>query len=107
MNPERIALLKQFIQEEPENPFNRYALAMEYYDADPMESLKMLRSLLANNPEYLPTYFKAAHLMWEEELWEEAEETFLKGVRLAEEQGDQKALSELKSAYQNFEIDKE
>ena len=105
MNPERIALLEQFIQEEPENPFNTYALAMEYYEGDPNESLKLLRALLKRNPDYLPSYFKAAHLMWEEELWEEANETFERGIQLAENQNNQKAVLELKSAYQNFQFD--
>ncbi len=105
MNPERIALLEQFIKEEPENPFNMYALAMEYYEVNPIESLKLLRTLLEKHPEYLPSYFKAAHLMWEEELWEEANTTFTKGIQLAETQGNQKALLELKSTYQNFQFD--
>ena len=107
MNLERIALLKQFIEEEPSNPFNKYALAMEYYEEDPSESLPLIQSLLDKNPEYLPTYFKAAHLLWENEEWDEAEEVFQKGIKLAETQGDQKTLLELKSAYQNFMIDKE
>ncbi|MEO1254210.1 MAG: tetratricopeptide repeat protein [Bacteroidota bacterium] len=107
MNKERISLLKQFIEEEPDNPFNIYALAMEYYDTIPEESLSILRKLLIDHPFYLPTYFKAAHIMWEDELWEEADKTFEKGIRIAEEQNDSKALLELKSAHQNFGFDRE
>ncbi len=107
MNLQRISTLKQFIAEEPENPFNVYALAMEYYEECPSESLNLLRSLLEKKPEYLPTYFKAAHLMWDMELWAEADIIFAKGIQLAEIQNDQKALVELKSAYQNFQFDQD
>ena len=107
MYSDRIIMLKKYIKEEPKNPFNKYALAMEYYETSPSESLTLLKSLLSDHPDYLPTYFKAAHLLWDEELWDEAETTFRKGARLAAEQDDQKALLELRSAYQNFQFDRD
>ncbi|GAB4232422.1 MAG: hypothetical protein Tsb0034_05200 [Ekhidna sp.] len=107
MNDHRIALLQNYIAEEPDNPFNRYALAMEYYETQPEKSLSLLRSLLADHPEYLPTYFKAAHLLWETESWDEADEVFQKGIKLAKKQKDQKALQELKAAYLNFNFDRD
>lgn len=107
MNSDRIELLKQFIKDEPSNPFNKYALAMEYYAEQPTKSLELLRSLINDHPDYLPTYFKAAHLLWDEELWDEADVTFKVGIELAERQNDQKAVSELKSAYQNFQFDRD
>lgn len=105
MNQERIRLLEEYIQAEPTNPFNKYALAMEYYEADSIKSLELLQSILREHPAYLPSYFKAAHLLWEEERWEEADNVFQKGIQLATDEGDEKALKELKSAYQNFQID--
>lgn len=107
MNSDRIELLKQFIKDEPSNPFNKYALAMEYYEEEPNESLALLRALLLDHPDYLPTYFKAAHLMWDNEEWNKAETVFEKGIMLAKQQNDQKALLELKSAYQNFQFDRD
>ncbi|WP_370086143.1 tetratricopeptide repeat protein [Ekhidna sp.] len=107
MNSERISLLKQFIADEPSNPFNKYALAMEYYEESPDEALNLLRSVLSDHPDYLPSYFKAAHLLWENEDWDEAEEIFKKGIELAERQQDEKATLELKSAYQNFQFDRD
>jgi Tfp pilus assembly protein PilF len=107
MNLERIGLLKQFIEDEPSNPFNKYALAMEYYEESPVESLSLLRSLIREHPNYLPSYFKTAHLMWDNEEWDDADEVFQTGIALAEKQEDQKALIELKSAYLNFEFDRD
>ncbi len=80
---------------------------MEYYDSEPNESLLLLRALLLDHPDYLPTYFKAAHLLWDKELWDESEDVFKAGIELAEKQNDQKAVSELKSAYQNFQFDRD
>lgn len=107
MNSDRIELLKQFIKDEPSNPFNKYALAMEYYHSNPNESLQLLRTLIQDHPDYLPTYFKTAHLLWDEELWGEADKVFQKGIELAIKQKDQKAILELRSAYQNFQIDRD
>ena len=107
MNDGRIALLKKYIEEEPENPFNAYALAMEYYDTEPASALRLLQDLLSTHPGYLPSYYKVAHLLWEEEKWDQAEGAFIKGIQLAKEYSDSKALSELESAYQNFQFDKD
>lgn len=105
MNKMRIDLLKKYISEEPDNPFNGYALAMEYYTESPTESLSLLETLLNGHSDYLPTYFKLAHLYWDNEAWEQAGFVFEAGIALAERQKDQKALSELRSAFQNFQFD--
>lgn len=105
MSDARIQMLRKFIADEPNNPFNIYALAMEFCERQPEQSLPLLVELLENHPEYLPTYFKAAHLYWELEEWEKANDIFIQGIELAKEQKDEKAIKELSSAYQNFEID--
>lgn len=105
MNRDRIKLLEKYIQEEPNNPFNSYALAMEYYESDPEKSAELLLELTMIHPEYLPTYFKAAHLLWEMENQQKTEELFKQGIQLAKQQNDSKALHELSSAYQNFQFE--
>ena len=105
MNPDRITLLEKYIQEDPDDPFNTYALAMEYYESDPEKSAELLLELTMNHPDYLPTYFKAAHLLWEMENEEKTAELFKKGIELAKQQGDSKALQELSSAYHNFQFE--
>ena len=102
MNTDRIKRLEKYIQEDPLDPFNRYALAMEYYDDVPDQALELLKRLIEHHPDYLPTYFKAAHLLWEFEEWDLADGIFQKGIQLAKDQNDQKALGELSSSYQNF-----
>ena len=107
MSEERIALLRKFIEEEPENPFNQYALAMELYEKIPEEACRILANLSQDKPNYLPTYFKLAHLYWDFEEWDKAQSIFERGIILASKQDDQKALRELKSAFQNFEFERD
>lgn len=107
MNENRIQILEKYIAEEPENPFNRYALAMEYYELLPDKSLELLASLIEDHSNYLPSYYKLAHLLWEAEEYDRAKVLFEQGIALAKEQKDEKAEKELKAAYQNFLFDVE
>ncbi|RAI93986.1 tetratricopeptide repeat protein [Algoriphagus yeomjeoni] len=101
-NLDRITLLKQFTEEEPENPFNWYALAIEHRESDPKEAHSLFMKLLSEHPTYLATYFPAAHLYAEMGDLEQSKVIFEDGISLAREQKNMKALQELQNAYQNF-----
>ena len=101
-NLDRIKLLKQFTEEEPENPFNWYALAIEYRESEPNEAQSLFTKLLSEHPSYLATYFPAAHLFAEMDDLEQSKLIFENGISLAREQKNTKALQELQNAYQNF-----
>ena len=107
-SPERIALLKKFLSEQPSDPFNKYALSLEYLGLDERdEASRLLDELLEEHPTYLPTYYQAAHFHWENEEFDRASEIFSKGIDLANAAGDNKAEAELKSAFEvlRFEMD--
>ncbi|MFN3996483.1 tetratricopeptide repeat protein [Algoriphagus sp.] len=101
-NLERLRLLREFIKEEPKNPFNYYALALEIREIDPNESINLFDFLLLNHPDYLPVYFPSAHFFFELGQIGKAKEIFEKGIFTAKSQGDQKAQKELQNAFQNF-----
>ncbi|RRB06813.1 tetratricopeptide repeat protein [Larkinella rosea] len=103
MNNTRIQLLLQFIEEQPDDPFNVYALAMEYRDEQPAQALQYLEKLLDQHPTYLPTYYKAAELLTERNNRTEAETVYLRGIELAREQKNEKAFQELNRAYRSFQ----
>ena len=107
MNAERIGILQKFITEESDNPFNIYALAMEYYEEQPDKSQELLIQLTLKHPDYLPTYFKLAHLYWNLEEWDFTDSVFQTGIDLAKKQNDLKAHKELESAWQNFQFEKD
>ena len=51
----RLEQLRQFAAEEPHDPFNHYALALEYLKTNPREAENLFEQLLQQHPEYLPT----------------------------------------------------
>lgn len=101
-NLKRVGLLRGYILEEPENPFNRYALALEIKELDPNEATELFNFLLDNHSSYLPVYFPSAHFFFELGQIDKAREIFEKGIVLARDQSDEKAFKELQNAYQNF-----
>ncbi len=105
MNNSRIIQLKKFLEESPDDPFIHYGLALEFQKSDTEQALKKYDELLEKFPEYLPTYYHAAHLFWESEMLERAEEIFVRGIALAKSQGDQNTQRELQNAYQNFQFE--
>lgn len=101
-NLDRLQLLIQFTKEEPENSFNWYALALEYINSEPEESAVIFDELLKTHPDYLPTYYTSAQFFAEQNQLNKAKEIFEKGIVLAGRSKEEKALKELKNAYQNF-----
>jgi tetratricopeptide (TPR) repeat protein len=107
MQAERINFLLEQVASDPNEPFNYYALAIEHKDNEVVKALEYFEKLLQKFPDYLPTYYHAAALYFETNQIDKAQETYKKGIVLAEKLGKDKTLRELKSAYQMFldEID--
>ena len=105
MNKNRIQVLLQFIEEQPDDPFNVYALAMEYRDEQPAQALNYLEKLLEEHPDYLATYYHAAALYAEKNDRFAAEGIYQRGIELASAQKNEKALQELSRAYRGFQDD--
>lgn len=101
-NLPRIKLLKEFIKDEPENPFNWYALALEYEKSDPIQAKTLFLDIHQKFPKYLPQYYTAAQFFSEIEEWDQAQLFFKEGIRLAQQSSETKALRELQNSYQNF-----
>jgi hypothetical protein len=102
MNNNRLELLLQFYTEDPADPFNGYALAMEYQHKDTAKAKYYLDELLEKHPEYLPTYYHAAALYAAMENHGRAEELYQKGMQLALQQQNTKTYQELQRAHRQF-----
>jgi tetratricopeptide (TPR) repeat protein len=98
MNSIRITQLQQFQQDDPQDPFPVYGLALEYLKTDSKKSEEYFDDLLSRFPDYLPTYYHAAKLKADFNKTDEAIEIYERGVKLALKQGDNATLRELKSA---------
>jgi Tfp pilus assembly protein PilF len=101
-NLERISLLKTFCSDEPDNPFNFYALALEFREMDKVAARQFFDRVITDFPTYLPAYFPAAHFFFELNELEKAKQLFETGIALAINLQDEKAKKELTNAYQNF-----
>ncbi len=103
MNHSRIELLEKFIKEDPADPFNYYALALEYQQTNPSKAKQLFDDLLESHSGYLPVYYTAGIFYAELADESRAHEILNKGVELARSISDHKALRELQSAIQNLE----
>jgi tetratricopeptide (TPR) repeat protein len=99
MNLTRIEQLLKFLEEDPNDVFSLYALALEYKKSNPAEAVKLFRQLLTNHPDYLPTYYQAGLMMEESGKTNEALELYQKGMALAKKLNDAATLKELQAAY--------
>ncbi len=100
MQAGRLKILLSFLEEEPKDPFNRYAVAMELIKGDKREALKHLEILLKSDPEYLPTYYQAGQIYFDMDQYEKAIDIYDKGMSIAVQQNNDKILQELKGARQ-------
>lgn len=102
MNNSLLANLLAFYEEDPADPFNAYALAIEYSKSDLQEARRFFDILLEKHPDYLPTYYHAGAFFAAMEKIEKAEEIYRKGVELAQIQNNARAHRELLAAFNNF-----
>ena len=106
-NLHRIQQLLEFLEEEPNNPFNLYALALEYQKHDTEKVAHYFDMLLQNHKNYLPTYYHAADFFAQQNEITKAKNIYEEGIRLATEQQDNHTLRELQNAYLNFQFEYE
>ncbi len=102
MNKERLSQLHSFLKEEPDDPFILYALATEYSGEAPEKALAYYEKLLEEHDDYVATYYHAAKLYADMGESEKAEQTFRKGITIAQAQNEALALRELQNAYNEF-----
>ena len=98
----RLEILRQFVEEEPQDAFNHYALATELLKTDKNESKEIFEYLIQHHADYLPTYYHLGALYVELGENDAAEQTYLQGIELAKNLKNEKTLKELKGAYQMF-----
>jgi len=96
---DQLSRLKEFYEEDPEDPFTRFALAQEYLkEGDVEEARSLFEELVESNPDYVGTYYHLGKLYEELDRRQQAIETYEQGIDVAREQGAQKDLSELQDA---------
>lgn len=99
MATDRLKLLHEFYDDDPGDPFNLYALALEYLKHDPSTARDLFQKLLKTHPAYLPTYYHAAKLYVDLGETGNAITVYEDGISLAAKLNDAKTQRELRSAY--------
>jgi tetratricopeptide (TPR) repeat protein len=100
MQVERLKILEEYANSEPEDPFNHYALAIELIKSDSNKAIELFEFLLSKFPDYLPTYYQFGVLLTSLEKYEKAKEVFGLGIALAKLKKDERTEKELKGALQ-------
>jgi tetratricopeptide (TPR) repeat protein len=102
MDNQRLEQLIAFYEQDPNDPFTLYGLALEYLKVDVNKSEECFDTLLATFPDYLPTYYHAAKLKVTLGNHQVAIDIYKKGITLAAKMKDTSTQRELMSAYEEL-----
>ena len=102
MNSERINYLSSLLLSQPDDPFIRYALALEMLNDNLSLAMEHFDVLLEKFPDYLPTYYQISSILINLDQPEKAKEILKKGMILADQVGENKTWRELKSLYDDL-----
>lgn len=106
MDNQRLQKLLSLYDSNNPDDFLLFALAKEYENMGELEeALVYYKKLKDHNPEYVGFYYHLAHLYQEFEDWTNAVRTYEEGIAMATKLGDTHALSELKNAKLNMELE--
>ena len=105
MENSRLNQLLEYLKSSPDDSFLNFALAKEYEGLENYDlALKHFLYIKEKNPAYIGLYYHLGQLytLLQEEML--ALDVYKEGMKLAKEQGDYHALSELNTAKTNLEI---
>ncbi len=100
MEMNRLEKLLEFIQNEPNDEFLKYALATEYLRLNNTEkALSYYEDLVNNHPGYSGTYYHLGKLYEALNRKQDALDIYEKGMKITKEKRDNHAFSELQAVY--------
>ena len=100
---EKIEKLKTFLNNSPEDPFLKHALALEYVKLGNESGARQLfLEILTRDPAYIGTYYHLARLLERAGETENAKSWYEKGMIAAKNANDLHAYHELQAAYEDL-----
>ncbi|HEU4717970.1 MAG TPA: tetratricopeptide repeat protein [Bacteroidia bacterium] len=95
----RLEQLLQMQREDPQDPFLAYAIALEHAkEGKRAQAISEVEKLLEEKPGYLGAYYQLGQWYEQEDKNEEAIRVYEKGISVAQQQHNHKALGELRTA---------
>ena len=97
-------MLKQIVEQNPQDAFARYGLAMELANAGQLENaLFEFKQLLSLHPDYSAGYFMAAQQLAKAGRTEEAKDHLRRGIAAAERTRNMHARAEMQQMLEELE----
>lgn len=101
---DRIEALLDFLDEDPDDSFTRFALAREYQKRGAIDEARAYyEGLVERDPEYVGTYYHLGKLLEGSGRREEAISAYKAGIEVARRQRETHALAELQAALMQAE----
>ncbi|GAA4105483.1 tetratricopeptide repeat protein [Mucilaginibacter panaciglaebae] len=103
METSRLEKLLEFIKNEPNDEFLKYALATEYLRLnDAGKALQYYEDLVTNHPQYSGTYYHLGKLYEALSRKDDAIKTYEKGMEITKAKRDNHAFNELQGVYREL-----
>ena len=103
MDTARLDKLIEFIKNEPNDEFLKYALATKYLRLSQADkALTYYEDLINNHPNYTGTYYHLGKLYEALNRKDDAIKTYETGMRITKEKRDNHAFSELQAVYREL-----
>jgi Tfp pilus assembly protein PilF len=100
---DRIEKIKEMLSANPTDSFLQHALALEYIKlGDDGQARYLFEEILNREPGYIGSYYHLAKLLERSNNNEEAIKWYEKGMEEAKRAGDNHALGELRSAWEEL-----
>jgi Tfp pilus assembly protein PilF len=102
---DKAAMLNEILQQDPQNAFARYGLAMEYAGrGDAATAMAEFDRLLEYHPDYTAGYFMAAQTLAKTGDNDRAKAYLEKGLASAQRTGNQHAYREMQAMLDDLEL---
>jgi tetratricopeptide (TPR) repeat protein len=95
----RIEMLLGFIEQNPQDPFPCYALALEYKNGGRLDDARAtFEALMSAHPDYTAAYLHAGNTLVALDLRDRARGVYQRGIEACARKGDSHARGELEGA---------
>lgn len=102
---DKLATLKDILEQDPRSAFARYGLAMEYAGrGETGSALAEFELLLQDHPDYTAGYFMAAQTLAKAGRGADAKQRLADGIACARKSGNQHAQREMQAMLDEMEI---
>ncbi len=100
----RLEQIQEMLKNEPNDSFLNYALALEYAKIDEVKkAIELIDELLKRDENYLGAYYQLGKYYEQTEQKQNAILTYQKGILIAKQKNDRKAVGELNEALMQLE----